>query len=76
MILKELAQRLASLGVLRSALTIYESLQMWDDVINCYVVMDEERMARKVIDEQMLLKPNDPRLLCILGDLAANPAYW
>jgi hypothetical protein len=33
---KELAERLVSIGVLRSALEIYERLEMWNQVVQCY----------------------------------------
>lgn len=35
---KELAERLVSIGVLRSALEIYERLEMWNQVVSCYQV--------------------------------------
>ena len=36
---RELGQRYAGIGVLRSAQEIYERLEMWEDVINCMVAM-------------------------------------
>lgn len=38
---KELAERWCSVGMLRSALEIYEQLEMWDEIISCYQAMDE-----------------------------------
>jgi tetratricopeptide (TPR) repeat protein len=38
---KELAQRFLSLGVVKSALEIFERLEMWEDVIKCYGALDK-----------------------------------
>lgn len=35
---KELAERLGTMGVLRSAMEIYERLEMWDRVVLCHQV--------------------------------------
>jgi tetratricopeptide (TPR) repeat protein len=73
---KEFADRLVKLGALRSALEVYEGLEMWENVINCLVILEEEVKAEKVIREQLERDPESPRLLCILGDLKRDPSYW
>jgi hypothetical protein len=40
---KELGLRLVSLGVLRSALEIFERLHMWEDVISCHQLLDQPK---------------------------------
>ncbi|KAJ3845906.1 hypothetical protein EV368DRAFT_53429 [Lentinula lateritia] len=37
---RELANRFISLGVIRSALDIYERLEMWEEVVKCHVSLD------------------------------------
>ena len=38
---KELAQRFLSLGVVKSALEIFERLEMWEDVVKCYSALEK-----------------------------------
>ena len=38
---KELAQRFLSLGVVKSALEIFERLEMWEEVVKCYGALEK-----------------------------------
>ncbi|KAL8957726.1 MAG: hypothetical protein Q9183_005982, partial [Haloplaca sp. 2 TL-2023] len=49
----ELASRWVSLGGLRTALEIYERLQMWPEVALCWAANDREDKARKIIRRQL-----------------------
>ena len=49
----ELADRWVSLGGLRTALEIYERLQMWAEVALCWAANDREDKARKIIRCQL-----------------------
>ncbi|KAG0348931.1 hypothetical protein BG004_003648 [Podila humilis] len=70
---KELAEQYMALGVIRSALDIFERLELWEDVIACYQFLDQKDKA-KVMCQQLLEKnPQSPKLLCILGDLEDDP---
>ncbi|OZJ03997.1 hypothetical protein BZG36_03636 [Bifiguratus adelaidae] len=73
---KELAERLASLGVIRSALEIFERLEMWEEVISCYQMLEQASKAKKVVNDQLALHPDSPKLLCILGDINQDPEQW
>ncbi|KPI40692.1 TPR repeat-containing protein C19B12.01 [Cyphellophora attinorum] len=87
----ELAQRWTSMGGLKSALEIYERLQMQAEVALCLAATDREKEAEDLIrglvfaepsapaGEEKILRtsPTDtPRLLCILGDITSNPLYY
>lgn len=49
----ELADRWVSLGGLRTALEIYERLQMWAEVALCWAASDKEDEARKILWNQL-----------------------
>ena len=49
----ELADRWITLGGLRTALEIYERLQMWAEVALCWAANDREDKARKIIRRQL-----------------------
>lgn len=83
----ELASRWISMGGLRTALEIYERLQMWPEVALCWAATEKEDKARKVIHAQLFhpdrttdeISPppaNAPRLWCILGDIDSDPAHY
>lgn len=51
----ELADRWVSLGGLRSALEIYERLQMWAEVALCWAAQDREDKAKEIIRQQLYI---------------------
>ncbi|ORX64488.1 TPR-like protein [Linderina pennispora] len=73
---RELAKQFMALGVVRSALDIFERLHMWDEVIACYQMLGQEEVAERIIREQLDLAPSRPKLWCLLGDLKQDPAHW
>ncbi|EEH11731.1 TPR domain-containing protein [Histoplasma capsulatum G186AR] len=54
----ELASRWVSLGGLRTALDIYERLQMWAEVALCYAATEREEMARMLVRKQLFNRTN------------------
>lgn len=88
----ELAERWTQLGGLRSALEIYERLQMQAEVALCLAATDREAEAIKLLRSLLfrtaesgaestpeLKQPppaNAPRLLCILGDFLQEPKHY
>ncbi|KAJ2392840.1 hypothetical protein GGI05_002572 [Coemansia sp. RSA 2603] len=72
----ELARRFVSLGVVRSALDIFERLQQWDDVIAAFVLLGQEEVAERIVREKLEETPDRPKLWCVLGDLKNDPEHW
>ncbi|KAF8426928.1 hypothetical protein EV426DRAFT_590837 [Tirmania nivea] len=50
----ELANRWVSMGGLKTALEIYERLEMWAEVALCYASTEKEEKAREIIRDQLL----------------------
>ncbi|KAJ2964045.1 hypothetical protein NQZ79_g920 [Umbelopsis isabellina] len=73
---RELAQRFVSLGVLRSALEIFERLQMWEDVISVQQMLEQPEKAKKTLLSLLEQQPKSAKLWCILGDIEQNPEHW
>lgn len=73
---RELGKRFVSLGVLRSALEIFERLEMWEEVVACYQMLEQPSKAKEVLSRLMEQDPESPKLWCILGDLEQNPDHW
>ncbi|RKP08363.1 hypothetical protein THASP1DRAFT_15764 [Thamnocephalis sphaerospora] len=73
---KELAERFVSLGVVRSAMEIFERLEMWDDVISCHIMLEENKKAQDVVGRELAKTPNSPKLICILGDLTSDHTQY
>ena len=46
---KELAQRFLSIGVIKSALEIFERLEMWEDVVKCYGALEKPEKGIAIV---------------------------
>ena len=73
---KELGDRYASLGLIKSSLEIYTRLQLYDQIISCYQMLEDLPKALSVIQERLKVTPNDPKLLCLEGDVTSNPKCY
>ncbi len=53
-----------------SALNLYRELQLWDEVVTCYQLLDKPHRAELVVREQLRATPQPtPYMLTSLGDL-------
>ena len=68
---KELGHMELSLGIAASALTVFQRLEMWEQVVMCYRIMGKLRRAEKVLREQLSVDPT-PELWVMLGDLTSD----
>ncbi|KAG0304458.1 hypothetical protein BGZ97_001484 [Linnemannia gamsii] len=73
---KELAEQYMALGVVRSAMDIFERLELWEDVIACHQFLDQTEKAKTLCYELLEKSPANPKLLCILGDLDQDPEKY
>lgn len=72
----ELADRWVSLGSLRTALEIYERLQMWAEVALCWAASDREDEARKILWKQLYEPSSTERDLKPTGKSTASLQYF
>ncbi|KAF9205966.1 hypothetical protein BGZ49_003210 [Haplosporangium sp. Z 27] len=73
---KELAEQYMSLGVVRSAIEIFERLELWEDVIACHQFLDQPEKAKALCRELLEKNPKHAKLLCIIGDLDEDPEKY
>ena len=64
----ELAATLVSMGAVQSALEVFQRLQMWEKVIECYQVSGRHAQAERVVRERMEEEGESATLWCLLGD--------
>ncbi|KAG2300320.1 hypothetical protein Bca4012_011899 [Brassica carinata] len=73
---KEYGELLVSCGLVGEAITIFESLELWDNLINCYCLLGKKSAAVDLINAQLSERPNDPRLWCSLGDVTIDDSCY
>ncbi|CAH0518420.1 unnamed protein product [Peronospora belbahrii] len=72
---RDLAERYFKLGILGSAVEICEELEMWDDVVKCYQILDKPMRAEKLVRERLEVAPT-PFMWVTLGDLTQDPSHY
>lgn len=72
----KLAEKFMSMGIVKSAIEIYERLGLDTDVALCHASIGEENIAKQIIAKRLQEHPNDARAMSIMGDLTEDPVYW
>ncbi|PRP83998.1 hypothetical protein PROFUN_08595 [Planoprotostelium fungivorum] len=72
---REMGKRFLALGAAATAREIFEELEMWDEVIQCYRVMDQDTKAEALV-RKMLDENPTPLLHCILGDITGKAEHY
>lgn len=72
----KLAERFMAIGILKSALEVYERLEMWDQVALCYAAVGQEEKGQEVLEDHLKKHPKDARSWTILGEITENPEYF
>ncbi|KAI5960086.1 uncharacterized protein KGF55_004809 [Candida pseudojiufengensis] len=72
----KLAETYMSLGVLKSALEIYEGLELYCEAALCYAAVGKEEEAEKILIGRIKEFPTDARAISILGDIKQDPSLW
>lgn len=72
----KLAEKYMALGVIKSAIAIYERLNMVTEAALCYAAVDEEQTAERLLEQRIAAYPRDARSISILGDIRQDPLLW
>ncbi|KAE8126170.1 hypothetical protein FH972_020914 [Carpinus fangiana] len=73
---KEYGELLVRFGLIGEAVKIFEDLELWDNVIYCYRLLEKKAAAVELIKKRLSEMPNDPRLWCSLGDVTNSDACY
>ncbi|XP_045542835.1 tetratricopeptide repeat protein 27 [Papilio machaon] len=64
---QQLGELYLSAGLVKAALEQFQLLQLWEDVVVCYTMLQLRHKAAEVIQQQINIKPT-VKLYCLLGD--------
>ena len=73
---RDLAIRYLRCQVFMSALNYFRELEMWDEVVTCYQLMDKPHRAELVVREQLAKSGETPYMLTSLADLTRKEEYY
>uniref|UniRef100_A0A2N9IB82 Uncharacterized protein n=1 Tax=Fagus sylvatica TaxID=28930 RepID=A0A2N9IB82_FAGSY len=73
---KEYGELLVRCHLIGEAVKIFEDLELWDNLIFCYRLLEKKAAAVELIKKRLSEMPNDPRLWCSLGDVTNNDACY
>eukprot|EP00210_Caulerpa_lentillifera_P008505 g8113.t1 len=72
----ETSQLQIAFGEVSRALTTFEELELWDELVLCYQLLHKTTIADAIVTSRLELAPDHPRLLCTLGDLRSSPELY
>lgn len=62
-----MAELMLNTGMVKASLQVYLKLQLWEEVILCYTILNMRAKATEVIKQQLEVNPT-VKLWCLLGD--------
>uniref|UniRef100_A0A803MD26 Uncharacterized protein n=1 Tax=Chenopodium quinoa TaxID=63459 RepID=A0A803MD26_CHEQI len=71
---KEYGELLIGRGLIAEAVGIFEDLELWDNLIYCYRLLEKKAAAAELIKAWLLETPSDPR--CSLGGVANDDSCY
>mmetsp|Transcript_28009 Transcript_28009/g.34579 ORF Transcript_28009/g.34579 Transcript_28009/m.34579 type:complete len:1093 (+) Transcript_28009:103-3381(+) len=73
--LRDLATRYAKMGIVTSAAEIFEEIELWDEVVECYRRAGKENKAEQVVRTRLQVAET-PRMWAALGDITKDPSHY
>ena len=74
-ILRDLAERYAKIGIVTSAAELFEEVELWDEVVECYRHAGKLNKAEEIVRER-LVQTETPQMWAALGDLTSDPSHY
>lgn len=71
-----LAEKYLSIGSLKTALGLYERLQMWAEMAMCLAAVDKQEEGITILQKHLDENPEDARGWSVMGDITLKPEFW
>ena len=75
LLVQDLADRYAAIGIVTSAAELYTDIEFWGDVVDCYRRAGRVAKAEQIVRERLAVEET-PSMLEALGDLTNDPIYY
>ena len=72
---KELGGYYLGTGMIKTASSIFESLELWDEAVSCMIVMGQHKKAVKRVRDMIDRNPT-PELYCLMGSLTKEDVHF
>ncbi|XP_076685690.1 tetratricopeptide repeat protein 27-like [Andrena cerasifolii] len=69
------AHLMLGLGLVKGALDVFLKLQLWEEVITCYNLLELKHKAAEIIRQEISKEPT-VHLWCLLGDATQDPSHY
>ncbi len=73
---KDLAIKYLQCQIFQSSLIYLKELQLWDEVVLCYQLMNKPAKAEMVVREQLKIVGETPYMMTALADITGNEALY
>ena len=71
----DLAEQYAKMGIVTSAAELFEEIELWDEVVECYHRAGKENKTEQVV-WKYLLESETLRMWAALGDITKDPIHY
>ncbi len=71
-----IAATFQNIGLFKSALDLFESIHLYDGIIESCMLLGKLTQAEELIRARLAEKPSEPKFLCLLADCTRDPALY
>jgi len=75
LMIQDLAERYAALGIVTSAAELFTEIELWDSVVECYRRAGRVAYAEEIVRKRLAVSET-PRMWSALGDLTKDPSHY